>query len=327
MTSETAEKDAEKKKNDAGATADAIVTTTKEIGEKLQKLSKPLFEFLCAFLPILIELGQKFHGVWIKLDNSIVKSIIGFVFCFFGGFYPTLFAAVQAAEQSGRALVVESMYELADETTRIIDESKKDEDQNPDLKKLTNKEYMKRKTLFVLQKMKPEKVNNAIRNIYTVWLGVISVLVVQFAQTIQMANSIAEFLLPPADHYVTPIVRAAIPDEYQQWTPVIINWACKTVGMTFAWTLASIRIAFASSMQGGLMLAQNGKEALRKRDIRLGVKFDEYLAYGLAAVGFFFQLRCGLNPPFPLNIVLFPFKIGEWVLRYGVMKASGVAAA
>ena len=125
---------------------------------------------------------------------------------------------------SGRAIVVESISELATEATRIIEESKKDNKDNPDVKKLSNKEYMKRKTLFVLQKMNPEKINSALRNIYTVWLAVISVLVVQFARTIQMANSIADFLSRPVDRFIAPIVKAAIPNEYRQWTPVILSW-------------------------------------------------------------------------------------------------------
>lgn len=102
--------------------------------------------------------------------------------------------------------------------------------------------------------------------------------------------------------------------------------------MSLAWTVTSIQAAFASSMQGGLMLSRSAIEALRKRNIRLGglikdndrdTNFDEYAAYFLAAIGFLFQMKCGLNPPFPLNIILFPFKIGEWSLRYGMMKASG----
>jgi len=325
MTSETAEKESNKGEKQ-------IITKTKDFAIKLQKLSKPAFEFFCVLLPILIDCGHKFQTLWNKLDDSIVKSIIGFAFCFFGGFYPTLFAGVQAAEQGGRAIVVESLNELSIEATRIIEESKKDDKQNSDLKKLSNQEFMKRKTLFVLQKMNPEKVNTALRNIYTVWLAVISVLVVQFARTIQMANSIAEFLSRPVDRFMAPVVTAAIPDEYKQWIPVILSWTCKTIGMSLAWTVTSIQAAFASSMQGGLMLSRSAIEALRKRNIRLGglikdndedTNFDEYAAYFFAAIGFLFQIKCGLNPPFPLNIILFPFKIGEWSLRYGVMKASG----
>jgi hypothetical protein len=111
------------------------------------------------------------------------------------------------------------------------------------------------------------------------------------------------------------------------------NRACKTVGITLAWTLASIRIAFASSLQGGLMLARSGLAVMRQRNITLGgmikhtnhhsqTEIDEYAAYGFAAVGFLFQLYFRLSPPFPMNFLLFPFHIAEWVLRYGVMKAS-----
>ena len=112
-----------------------------------------------------------------------------------------------------------------------------------------------------------------------------------------------------------------------------IHRACKTIGVTLAWTLASIRIAFASSMQGGLMLARSGLVVMRQRNISLGgmikptthhsqTNIDEYAAYVFAAVGFLFQMYFRLSPPFPMNFLLFPFHIAEWVLRYGVMKAS-----
>eukprot|EP00536_Pseudo-nitzschia_multiseries_P010310 jgi/Psemu1/307178/fgenesh1_kg.309_\ len=278
----------------------------------------------------MVNTGNKLYAIWITLDDNIVKCIIGFVFCFFGGMYPTVFAGVQAAEQGGRALVVKSIGDLSEEATRIINESKKDDKES---ESKSSHEYIKRKTLFVMQKMNPEKVDNALRNIYTVWLAVISVLVVQFARTIQMANSVADFLTRPADKYIKPVVKAALPLEYQQWVPIIMLWTCKTVGMSLAWTLVSIRVAFVSSMQGGLMLARSGYVALRARNITLSglidekhgnTNLDEYAAYGFAALGFCFQLYFRLNPPFPMNIVLFPFRLCEWTLRYGVMKASSL---
>lgn len=247
--------------------------------------------------------------------------------------YPTVFASVQAAEQSGRALFIKSVGELSEEATRILNESKKDDKESDGKENLSSKEYMKQKTLFVMQKMNPEKVNTAIRNMYTVWLAVISVLVVQFARTIQTAQSVADFLARPADKYVKPIVKVSLPPEYQQWVPIIMSWSCKIVGMSLAWTLLSIRVAFASSLQGGLMLSRSGYEALRKRNMNLGgliegkhgtTYLDEYAAYGCAAIGFGFQLYFRLSPPFPLNIILFPFQVCEWTLRYGVMKATSL---
>lgn len=329
MTSETAQKEA--KSDPMAAKKAAILAKTKQIAANFEKLAKPAFEFLCVLLPMLVQIGNYLNNAWNKLDDNIIKSILGFAFCFFGGMYPTVFAAIQAAEQGGRALVLSSVKELAVEATRILQESKKDDDKVKE--NLSNQEYIHRKTLFVLQKMNPEKVNTALQNIYKVWFVVISVLVVKFARTIQTANSIAEFLTKPSEHYAQPVVEAMLPAEYQQWIPVLLKWACKTIGITLAWTLASIRIAFASSMQGGLMLARSGLVVMRQRNISLGgmiqptthhsqTNVDEYAAYVFAAVGFLFQMYFRLSPPFPMNFLLFPFHIAEWVLRYGVMKAS-----
>ena len=149
---------------------------------------------------------------------------LGFAFCFFGGMYPTLFAGVQAAEQGGRALLIESITDLSEEATRIIEESKKDDDAKDTPNSDNLEAYAKHKTLFVLEKMNPQKVNTALTNLYSVWFAVISVLVVQFAQTVQMANSIAEFLAKPAKTYVKPVLHEMIPKEYQQWVPVLLHW-------------------------------------------------------------------------------------------------------
>ena len=325
MTSETAEKEKKTK---------IVLANTKDITAALEKVLIPAMNYLVILLPMVIKTFNNLHVIWSKLDDNVVKSIVGFTFCFFGGMYPTLFAALQAAEQGGRALVVQSLKELAAEATRILNESKKDDEKSSTPSQTDSKEYVQHKTLFVLQKMNPEKVNSAISNLYKVWFAVISVLVVQFARTIQTANSIADFLIKPSDTYARPILEAMVPPEYQQWVPYILKWACKTFGMSLAWTLTSLRVAFASSLQGGLMLARSGLTALRQRKMTFGGKLeldhtktrlDENAAYAFAAVGLLFQLYFRLSPPFPLNILFFPFRMAEWALRYGVMKASNSA--
>lgn len=219
MTSETAAKE-----KSMAAQTDAIINKTKEIAVHFEKLAKPAFEFFVVLLPILIQIGNKVNSTWKKLDDHVIKSIIGFAFCFFGGMYPTLFAGAQAAEQGGRKLLIESIRELSQEATRILEESKKDDKKSscPDSANL--EEYAKHKTLFVLQKMNPQKVEHALTNLYKVWFAVVSVLVVQFARTIQTANSIAEFLTHPAQTYAKPVVVAMLPPEYQQWVPILLTW-------------------------------------------------------------------------------------------------------
>ena len=102
--------------------------------------------------------------------------IYGVVFCFFGGTFPTLFAAIQAAEYGGRKTVMNSIVDLADEALLILDEVKKDDDADDDkdgkkdVDQLSGSALLKRKTLLVLKKMNPEKIDKAISSIYRVYV-------------------------------------------------------------------------------------------------------------------------------------------------------------
>lgn len=114
-----------------------------------------------------------------------------------------MFAALQAAEYGGRKTVMDAIVDLADEALIIIEETKKDDDVDADkdgkkdVKQISGSELLKRKTLLVLKKMNPEKIDKAVSSIYKVWLSVAAVLAVQFARTISMALAIAEFLQKP----------------------------------------------------------------------------------------------------------------------------------
>lgn len=84
MTSDTKEK--EEAKN--SPVSDSLV-------EKLQGIAKPAMELLYIALPYMIQFGRKAHALWSNLDDNVIAAIIGFVFCFFGGMYPTVFSAIQ----------------------------------------------------------------------------------------------------------------------------------------------------------------------------------------------------------------------------------------
>ena len=198
--------------------------------DALQKIAKPVFEFLVVALPVVITYFGKARAAFEKLPQNALNFVIGFIFCFFGGMYPVLFAAVQAAEHGGRQAVMEAVQDLAKEATIIIEESKKDDkvdadkDGKNDTSELSNKEYMMRKTNLVLTKMNPEKVDKAISRIYRVWLSVVAVLAVQFAQAISMALAISDFMKRPVDRFIAPTVKMATPDEYDKWVPIILGW-------------------------------------------------------------------------------------------------------
>ena len=205
----------------------------------LQAVAKPVFEFIIFALPIVISFGIKTRQDFNKLPQNVINFVIGFVFCFFGGLYPVLFAAVEAAEYGGQKTVMDAMNELANEAIVIIEESKKDDDVDADkdgksdVAALSGKDFMVRKTQLVLTKMNPQKVDKAITNLYRVWLSVAAVLTIEFARAISMALAISDFMKQPVDRFIAPTLQLAVPDQYDRWVPVILGWYVSPLHVIF----------------------------------------------------------------------------------------------
>jgi hypothetical protein len=220
MTTETDEK---QKTDDAAKKAAALA-------EKLRGMIKPVMDAVVFAIPSMIKYGRLIRGYIEKLPANAFNFCVGTIFCFFGGLYPVLFAAVQAAEYGGRKAVMNAVHEIADEALKIIDESKKDDevdddgDGKADVDQLATKEFVQRKFLLVLKKMDPNKIDNAINSMYRVWLAVAAVLTIEFARAISLALAIADFMKQPIDRYVAPMVKKVVPDEYDKWVPVILGW-------------------------------------------------------------------------------------------------------
>jgi len=136
-----------------------------EAAETFEKAIKPLIAFLTKATPIIIQACQKGYAIYIKLPLEAVRFIIGFVFCFFGGIYPTLFAAVQAAKHGGLNNVTKALGDLANETMVIIKESEKDDKKDEDgdgvadVGQIDGKALLLRKANLVATKINPVKVN------------------------------------------------------------------------------------------------------------------------------------------------------------------------
>ena len=47
---------------------------------------------------------------------------------------------------------------------------------------------------------------------------------------------------------------------------------------------------------------------------------DEFLSYLFAALGFLFQFVHSFTLPFPLNLVLWPFQVAEYWIRWTITK-------
>lgn len=76
--------------------------------ELVQNLAGPALSIASVVIPAVIVFVMDAYRQFKKLPQNVITFIIGAITCFFGGTFPTLFAAVQAAEH--RSVVGQSLF-------------------------------------------------------------------------------------------------------------------------------------------------------------------------------------------------------------------------
>lgn len=116
-----------------------------------------------AILPPIFEFSRIVVAFYRTLPKDAIAAQVGLVYCFAGGYYPTLFAALSAVQNCGWDIMMQACEDLADQAILAIDalseESKKEIDEMSYQAKITQK------TLIVLKTVDPVKVSkNSTRN-------------------------------------------------------------------------------------------------------------------------------------------------------------------
>lgn len=140
----------------------------------------------------------------------------------------------------------------------------------------------------------------------------------QFAKTIALANSISHIVEKPAEKFILPHLEKLLDPEYKKWAKPVMSYTIKSCAVSVAWTIQRVISAFHSAMRGGLMFSRNILQYLSKMGyIQINHEetvLDEVVGYSMALLGLYCQLRYAFSLPFPLNVILFPFTIMEYIL-------------
>jgi hypothetical protein len=259
---------------------------------------------------------------------DLLYSIIGLCLCFFGGNFPLTIAAAEAIRQCGYENLKKNLGEIHEELTVIKEASKEDDkvdadgDGIPDVEQITPTELVARKLHLYLTKTEdPNRMTNALGSIGTIFTGVIATLKLRFARTVSLGVSIGEQVLPLAMKWLLPILKSFVPEEYQQWLPTVVGFICKSLAVAIAWGIQRVVSAVQSALRGGLMFSRSGMKFLASKQLIKDMDpnttyMDEAVGWGMAAIGFLFQMRNWFGLPFPFWLIMFPISMMESVLAY-----------
>lgn len=186
-----------KNSKDSSTNSGRSSNTANDIQNKLQAHAKPIIAFITAMTPHVINFCQKAAVLYKSLPEDQLQLLIGFMICFFGGVYPALFAAIEAAKHGGLNNVKLALKDLAEEAMVIVEASKKDDtvdqdkDGKPDVNQLDAKALMVRKANLVVTKMNPQKVcMYECRNICMCHVVVVVVVMMEFVKSLPITHFI-----------------------------------------------------------------------------------------------------------------------------------------
>eukprot|EP00546_Thalassionema_frauenfeldii_P019646 CAMPEP_0178900974 /NCGR_PEP_ID=MMETSP0786-20121207/3762_1 /TAXON_ID=186022 /ORGANISM="Thalassionema frauenfeldii, Strain CCMP 1798" /LENGTH=372 /DNA_ID=CAMNT_0020572019 /DNA_START=405 /DNA_END=1520 /DNA_ORIENTATION=+ len=289
----------------------------------LRNFMKELFSMVKSItgtcLPPLFAAVRSITSFYRSLPKDALIAQIGLVYCFCGGCYPVLFAAIQAAKVAGLKDMLSALNDLIDEAT-IATETAKKENQ---YETTSFQDALSKTTVVVMKAIDPVKINAACMSLYTAWLGISVVLEREFAKTINYALTLGSYVEPILDHLLAPPAYLIVSDEYHQWIPFGLGWISKAIAIRVAWRLQRVLTACTSSLIGGLMFSRALMRMMHKesRSQRRGVKkransvlLEEALGYVVAAAGIYVQLGDGSLDPsikFPFTLLTWPFNIAE----------------
>jgi hypothetical protein len=273
------------------------------------------------------------------LPINVLQMIFGLGLCFFGGTYVTSIAAIEAFRTLGGKSLWKNLQivyaDMQKVSVAIKDDMEVDADGDdiPDVEQMPAKDMARREMkLAMVTVQDPEVLQKALLAVWTSWIAVLASLRLQFAQTVALALGIADVLKFPTVLVFAPPLTLALGKDLKHWVDTIIDTTLKIVAVTFAWYIQMVISSFYSALRGGKMFAEalfrllEEKDLLEKLPAALVPKpfdpdktyLDEMIMYPLAAAGFWFQLKSGFLLPFPLNLIMLPLTIVEWVLRWEI---------
>lgn len=143
-------------------------------------------------LPPVVGVISLVSDFYRALPKDAILAQVGLVYCFAGGYYPTLFSSISAAQQCGWNVMVEAIQDLTNEAVAVIRALELHAAKSSFFGTAESRSLLfRQKTGVVLATVDPMKINTAASALYTTWLGVSSVLEKEYARVITLSLTMA----------------------------------------------------------------------------------------------------------------------------------------
>ncbi|RHW69564.1 hypothetical protein DPX39_100017100 [Trypanosoma brucei equiperdum] len=265
--------------------------------------------------------------------NQILPLIAGFSICFFGGCFFTLFSTVEIVYLTSwdrikkSAEVIHRNYVAAMEASRKDDAPGYGYTVTTGDESLSKNELLSRKLRIFLQSVDPVSVKEELAAVALAFMAVVAALRDRFAYYVTLGCIFAD--TAPRFFPLKAILEESLPPELQKLAGPFSNFLFGALGTTIAVLASQYTITLHCATRGSKMLVDSALELAKTRgivvqDVKVDDSWVKAFAFGLAVIGFTWQAANGFSLPFPLNLLLFPVTVLEWIVNV-IFRASGSA--
>jgi len=254
--------------------------------------------------------------------DQIIQMLTGLGMMFFGGFFITTVAVIEATDQSGREKLLKNLRKLKGQIDAVRQANDEDDaldedgDGVQDVKQITQAELGMRKMLVFARACDPNVVAKSFSSMYAILMAVTATLQVKFARTFSLGASIGDVLAKTTLKFVVPPLKEMVPEEFHKWIPPVSQYICRFIGISIAFSVNRILSTVHTAIRGARLATDGFTKWCEARNLHYlsDGYLDDAFAFLLAGIGVFGQLFVWNRLPLLIKLLLFPATFTEWVL-------------
>jgi len=294
--------------------------------------------FVC--ITVRCGVARIFHApVWANIFNEIkandaedyLPAIAGLVMVFYGGSFTYLIAAIEAYHICGWEKTKKCYSELYRNYSNVVEadtaDDKKLQEKNvadgiASEEEMSDEEYLNHKLDLILRVISPQQAFDAAAALLAGFFAIVATLKNGTAASITLGVAMGS-LYEKAVKVACQRDLQYLFGEHRAWASPVLSTTCCLVGVTLSWVLGDTAFVLYSALKGSDLIVHACKDVVPRGSAE-PVDSDTDVACVTAKVvlsilGFVKQMAWGYGTWFPLNLVVSPFLIADWVLGAAVV--------
>lgn len=273
---------------------------------------------------------QSYHTYAPALGNvrdwnlqAYAPLVLGFMMTFFGRYFTLLTIVAETVHMMSWRDIKRAYHMLKKNYDIAIDQYERDNAPAPvmgtglqSMDAIMPIALSRRASLFA-KSVNVEELNEAAHTLAGVIFPVAAALLIPMVRTLTISRSIASMI-----HAYIPLedkVVEALPPQWRKFSSVIAAASVYVASLSVAMVLSTVIVTIDCALRGSQMFVRHLLRRAHMHNMLTSVtdatKAAQYMAMGMATLGFLWQMAHGSGLPFPLNLLLLPLTIMESVLR------------